>query len=567
MNTQTTCTQCKNELNVTAADRAFYTKLTIPEPTLCHMCLRQRILTWRNQRTLYGRTCDATKKPIISIFSPDAPYIVYDRDYWWSDVWDATTYGADFDFNKTFAENYEALLKRVPMVAVFNAKTENSQYCNHVGEMKDCYLTFACWACEKTLYADMSLNEDTCCDTLEDTKSIKSYELIQTINCYNTNYALQSENCNDSWFLFDCKDCHDCIGSTNLRHKSYYIFNKPYTKEAYEQKKAELKLDTRSGIENVRAEFLKLKQNAIHRFANLINCENSTGDMLVGATNSRWCFALRGETKDCAYDINGGDKNTDVYDSYGVGVSLERAYLCVDTGLNATENIFGIVTWNCSYAYYTYNCHSSFEIFGCTGIRNKKFCILNKQYSESDYKVLKAKIIEHMKKTGEWGAPLPASVSPFAYNETLAQEYAPLTKDEAQKLGYRFQDKLPGTFGKETLQPDALPETIAETPATIVQQTLACAQCQRNYKIIANELAFYKNKNLPLPTLCPTCRYDARRALRNPHFLWDRQCMCTLANHDTHAQNKQCSIKFETTYSPSRAEKVFCEHCYQKEIV
>lgn len=561
------CAQCQKPFTVTPKEHTFYTKLNIPDPTLCHLCLRHRILTWRNQRTLYSRICDATKKSIISIFSPDAPYTVYDRDYWWSDAWDPTDYGADFDFTKTFAENYDALLRRVPMVGIFNAKTVNSQYCNHVGEMKDCYLAFGCWEGQKLLYGDMSLNEDTCCDVLEDAKSTKGYELIQCINCYNTNYALQSENCNDSWFLFDCKDCSDCIGCTNLRHKRYYIFNKPYSKEAYEQKKAELKLDTRSGIAATRAQFNQIKQSALHRFAYLINCEHTTGDMLIGATNSTWCFAMRAETQDCAYAINGGYKNTEVYDSYGVGVSLEKAYLCVDVGLNATENIATVVTWGSSYAYYTYNCHASFEIFGCSGIRNKKFCILNKQYSEAEYKQLKTKIINHMKKTGEWGQPPAPFVSPFAYNETLAQEYAPLNKEQVEKLGFRWQDKLPGTFGKETTATENLPETIERTPDSIAKETLACAECGRNYRITTAELEFYRLKNLPIPTHCPECRYAKRLKLRNPHYLWHRQCLCDLPNHDTHAAGATCPTEFETSYSPDRPEKIFCEYCYQKEIL
>ncbi|MEI8092157.1 MAG: hypothetical protein WCG98_08430 [bacterium] len=43
------------------------------------------------------------------------------------------------------------------------------------------------------------------------------------------------------------------------------------------------------------------------------------------------------------------------------------------------------------------------------------------------------KIIEKMEADGERGEFFPTSLSPFGYNETVAMEYFPLTKEEAMK--------------------------------------------------------------------------------------------------------------------------------------
>jgi Zn ribbon nucleic-acid-binding protein len=59
---------------------------------LCPECRQQRRLSFRNERNLYKRDCDATGKSIISIYSPDKPYKVYNQDFWWSDNWDAMDY-------------------------------------------------------------------------------------------------------------------------------------------------------------------------------------------------------------------------------------------------------------------------------------------------------------------------------------------------------------------------------------------------------------------------------------------------------------------------------------------
>ena len=45
--------------------------------------------------------------------------------------------------------------------------------------------------------------------------------------------------------------------------------------------------------------------------------------------------------------------------------------------------------------------------------------------------------------TGEWGEFFPSSLSPFGYNETVAQEYFPLTREEV--LESSFVKELPET--------------------------------------------------------------------------------------------------------------------------
>jgi hypothetical protein len=78
----------------------------IPPPTLCPDCRQQRRLSFRNERKLYKRKCDATGKDIISIYSPDKPYTVYHQDYWWSDAWEPMDYGRDFDFSRSAIEQF-----------------------------------------------------------------------------------------------------------------------------------------------------------------------------------------------------------------------------------------------------------------------------------------------------------------------------------------------------------------------------------------------------------------------------------------------------------------------------
>ena len=169
------------------------------------------------------------------------------------------------------------------------------------------------------------------------------------------------------------------------------------------------------------------------------------------------------------------------------------------------------------------------------------------------------RIIEHM--GTDYGEFFPPNLSPFAYNETIAQEYFPLTKDEAIKKGYRWKDSEARHY-EITKKPEDLPDHIKDIDEKILTEVIGCQhagtcneQCTTAFKIIPQELQFYQRMNLPLPRLCPNCRHYARLAQRNPLKLWHRSCM-----------KGGCENEFETSYAPDRKETVYCETCYQAEI-
>jgi hypothetical protein len=160
-----------------------------------------------------------------------------------------------------------------------------------------------------------------------------------------------------------------------------------------------------------------------------------------------------------------------------------------------------------------------------------------------------------------YGEFFPSELSPFAYNETIAQEYFPITKEEALHNGYRWKDADIKNY-KPTVSFQNLPDHIQDVPDSIVNEVIRCAhsncthQCTTAFKIIPSELQFYHTMNLPLPRLCPNCRHYERLAQRNPLKLWHRKCM-----------KEGCNNEFETSYAPERPEIIYCEQCYQQEVV
>ncbi len=58
-------------------------KYSLPSPTLSPEERQKRRLTFRNERKMYKSKCSKTGREIISLYSPDKNYIVYDQKVWW----------------------------------------------------------------------------------------------------------------------------------------------------------------------------------------------------------------------------------------------------------------------------------------------------------------------------------------------------------------------------------------------------------------------------------------------------------------------------------------------------
>ena len=131
---------------------------------------------------------------------------------------------------------------------------------------------------------------------------------------------------------------------------------------------------------------------------------------------------------------------------------------------------------NCAFVFYSNeleyceNCYHLTSSFGCLAIRKGEYMILNKQYTKEEYYELKNKIDEQMKKEGTFGQYFPAILAPFSYNEALSQDFFPLQKEEALKRGFSWQEKTTGTYGKETIKKDEVPNAIESVDENILKE-------------------------------------------------------------------------------------------------
>ncbi len=555
-----TCSACANPFTVSDADLAFYQRVSprignkifsVPPPTLCPDCRKQNRVLFRNERSLYNRKCSVCRKDMISMYSPDKELNVYCLQcYFDTDRWDPLASGVDMDFSQPFSVSLQNVFRKVPLAALFiSGHNENSDYTNCAGYNKNTYLSFNSGYNEDCSYSRGLGYSKNCMDIYCGNHNEYCYECVNCTGSYALFFSQNCNQCSESAFLYNCSACSNCFGCTNLYRKQYYIFNQPYTKKEYQEIMG--KLGSYASLQAAREKFTELVRSSLHRSTQNVNVEGSTGDYLTNTKNCLDCFEVN-ESEDCRF-LDSSKKAKDGYDMFGHGYFSELFYQTVGTG-HGNSVIGGLNVDKCSNTYYSIDCSSSQNLFGCVGVRNKQYCILNKQYTKQEYETLVARIIEHMTAGGEWGNFFQSHFSPFGYNETLAQEYYPLTREVVTEKGFAWSDYQPPKPDVTKVIPAAkLPDDIRQIPDEILQWAIECEITHKPFRITKSELAFYRQHNLPVPRRHPDQRHKDRVALKNPSKLWQKQC-------------PQCQKEMSTTYAPDRPEKVYCEDCYVKEV-
>ena len=455
----------------------------------------ERRMAHFNQYHVYKRVCDGTGKKMLSRFTPQLPFPVYDNEYWLGDKWDAVTYGRDFDFGALFFEQFFALRDVVPHQARTLTANENCDYCINADHNKNGYLIFNTTTSEDCMYGEnVSYSRDTV-DCTHTKRSELCYECVLCSDSYLLRFSYNCEECDNSWFLSNCRSCSHCICCSNLYRKKYCIFNQQATQAEYEAFCEHLDFKSYRQVQALQEKFkgILAKSPQPHMVAKRV--QNSEGNILhnvrdadnsfliFGGENLVNCFNLEAEVKDCL-------------DFTAFGIGAELIFQTVRSGINVYRLSFCIqCAEGSSNLTYCTDCKQCEHCFGCSNLYRKRFCILNKQYTEAEYIEHVPKIIAHMQKTGEWGEFFPAQKSAMAYNHSVAQRYFPLSRQDAQARGFLWLDGSSAAEqgpGEAVEIPDVLPDQVQSLK-------VASSISQRPFLITAQEMDKYQRIEVPLP--------------------------------------------------------------------
>ena len=196
------CQNCKSEFIIDASDFDFYEKMQVPAPTFCPECRFQRRSMFRNERVLYKRECDLCRKKMVTVFHPERKMTVYCQPCYWGDGWDQTQFGIEYDPSRNIFDQMKDLQKNTPHMSLLTDywSLTNSEYINHAGQSKNCYLIFNADFCENVYYSNISVSVKDSADCYMIGESELCYEAIDTGSSYKIFFSENIANCTNIYF-------------------------------------------------------------------------------------------------------------------------------------------------------------------------------------------------------------------------------------------------------------------------------------------------------------------------------------------------------------------------------
>ena len=548
---QSRCVITGEPFAISDYEQEYCRKFDVPLPVIAPLMRLRRMAVFRNRSYLFHSVCAESGKKILSSIAPERALTVWDRDIWESDRFDPMAAGRDYDFSKPFFTQFEELFRQVPLpnLSINRPTMENSDFTNGITGAKNCYLIFSCSFCEDSLYSKLLYKCTNVVGSVLGRESQLCYSCSDIHRCYNLCFSSSCHDCFDSNFLHNCLSCKNCFGCVNLSHQQYVFFNEQLSKEAYFERVAEFDLGSHAAIQHAAAKFAAHRRSFPTRHIDGRSSENSTGQHINNSKNCRNCYSTaEGEDLEHCIYINNA-VNSLFY--FGYGNSSRGVYSSVTVG-DSSENVrFSFECWPSvnDLEYCAYVHRGSNNCFGCVGLRKQSYCILNKQYSREQYRELVARIRLHMRSTGEYGKFFPWGCSPNYYNFSEGIDWMPLPREQAEQFGFEWLEPPPEPAATNI----ALPDHITDCDDSVLKTGCTCELTGKRFAFQRAELEFHRRMNIALPRLAPL-----ERIRHNAEFL---------IVHPVHSGScAKCGEAFETTRDQTR-DTVFCESCFQKELI
>jgi hypothetical protein len=493
-----------------------------------------------------------TGKPVLSFHHPASGVRVLPDKEWHEKDFSAIT--EPYDANRPFFDQLRALELKVPLLATFSrVEPENSITLFSFGD-RNSYFTFACKS-ERTFFASGAFDVRDSSLLWLGMNISESHATQHSHRLHRCKYIRESLDCIDSAFLFDCRNCQNCFGATNKRNRQYVFMNEQLSKEEYERRVASIDLGRRSVLEEWQRTFddLLLSQGVFPENFN-VNCQDSTGEYLVNAVRCTECFDSNGAPTDnwhCGWMYGSSQGNMH---GWGV-VDNQECYQTVSCP-NSNRTKFSYRSFRLDNCEYCMMCSDLQDCFGCIGLKKKRFCILNAQYTEEEYWKTLDEIKCRLLDTGEYGHYLPVTLSSTYVPESGAVSYAGATPEELKQIGGNlFEPTADGATGAERIT--TTPRNASDVPDSIDDVTDEWAgvpifdpEAKRTFSFLKPVLDHYRALRIAPPTRHFVQRFNSFSLLGQVAAFETRSC---------DSCKKSITVAQNRSY-PNR--RILCNVCY-----
>ncbi len=533
---------------------ALRAKLKAPPPSVAPHVMTRHLLAFWHHFSLHRITCGATGNPIVSVYDEHCPYPVWHRETW---LEQAAPPDAELNPSQPFFTQLWELFQRCPIPHNTGLGNENCEYTDDWWYSKNCYLCHSGMHVEDSYYCYRTVKLKDCQYCVFSWDSELCRELLNSRSCFQVAYAISSRNCRDSAFLFDCRSCEHCLFCWNLRNKKYCIENVQYSRDEYFARRQSYDLTSRATYEETKKRFhASLLTQAYWRAIETEACFDSFGSYLHHDNNCERCFFLD-ESNECVNCFRGYAITSSIDCISGMrSEMIVASSLAQDTCYDIRFCLNVVQSRYLEYCVFCYHCE---HCFACAGLVRRKFCIFNRQYSESEYERTVSSIKESMTREGIYGHVFPGHFAPNSYAESLASFYFPLSAEEQRTLGFRLslrEAKRPANV----LDIEAVPDRVEPGDTSAAGRSYWDPQAGRPFQIKEFDVAFSHRLGVPLPSAYYT--QTIRELLR-----WLPYCP---SNGGDGLRETVCALSGEsvwTTLPPDFDGRIVSQEAYLQHVV
>ena len=415
--------------------------------------------------------------------------------------------GLDFHEWDNFFEKFSELMKSVHMPHMINFfGSENSDYADVVNRSKSAYLSaIVIYECENILYSisvkDFSTNVFN--SMMINVNNENIYQSTWILESFNIYYSRYIRNSNNIWFSTNLIGCIECIDCNDLENAQYHIGNKKYEKEEYKKKKAQILKDKQYFL----TKYKKLPMNW-----KSVDSRNVTGNFMTSSHDVENGYFVNNVSKwknlFFTWGIHG---NENMYDIFNGGAPSCDDIYGVNGVWNGSENVY---IWanlpNCNNVYYSFYLESCSFCIWCIGLKNKQYCIFNKQYTKEEWEKITNQIFSQMDQDWILWDFFPGSINPFYFNDTMAGILWNFKQEEIEWDNYMWREweiRVDIPEGADVIKINELHEYQwydEEGNWKISKDILKKVIKDENgnyYRIVQMEYDFLLKHNLPLPEI------------------------------------------------------------------
>jgi len=497
-----------------------------------------------------------THAPILTYVHPATGILVLPDVEWIQK--DFRDRAREFTPARGFFDQLLELRKSVPVNAFFNVKDPKHSIALISDGDVNSYFVIASKS-KNSFYSSDLFEGESSTEVYAGKHITNSVNVVHSQRIFNSRYVRESLDCANSAFLFDCRNCEYCFGTTNKRNRKYVWFNEQLSQEEYANRLKNVDLGKRSDWQNWEKKFLELmEKDGVWPENFNEKVENCTGEYLTNCTNCAYCFMGWEGSKNnerCFYLFTSEG-------NYFVVGSFYPVNCYQGSSVSETNSAkFSVNLLRCQDMEYCFNCQNCEHCFACVGLNRQKFCILNKQYAEEEYWQKLDEIKCLLLEKGEYGDPPSGAFSTSHFLETGAQESLAVTEADAAPLGFPLFDRdAEGALGdlanaSQLRKASEVPDNIDDLEVDEwAGKPLFDEATGRRFAFLKPELEYYKKFRIAPPTEHFFLRVDRLYWAANDFHLSDAVCaVCS----------KAMKIAPNRTYKNRRH---LCRPCYLKHL-